>query len=125
MTLIEISGVIEVLIEESSQDAGGSNQGWLTNIAIILLGIFMVVLFGRLRKTASKINSGSGLRQLDPEEIRRLKDTLDKSLVEAEEHFRTYSGVLSTKTALLEELIAQADTRIKALEKQSGETQKE
>lgn len=104
---------------EAGAKAGGSGF-W--QLAMVLLGIGLLGLFGRWRKNRARpLPSAKELRERD-QDPNRYRDAADKAIVEMLEMSRTLNAQVDTKIRLLNRLVKEAEEKTAALEKLLGLT---
>ncbi|MGE4157517.1 MAG: hypothetical protein AB7F75_00290 [Planctomycetota bacterium] len=85
-------------------------------IAAIVLGLFIFCIWVPSRRRRLKVERQAYDEQQRVQNEKRVKESVEGLMVELAETGRTLLGRLETKTALLQELLAQADKSIARLE---------
>lgn len=102
-------------------EAGSKSDGtgfW--QLAMVLLGIGILGLFGRWRKgRARPMVAAKEMRERD-QDPNRYRDAADKAIVEMLEMSRTLNAQVDTKIRLLNKLVKDAEDKTAALEKLLG-----
>lgn len=97
----------------------GKLENWLLPLGIMLLIAWaMMRLANRKRKTGNILSASEQLER--NRQARGMQGDLEQLMVEIEQLARRFSSQLDAKTVHLEQLIAEADERIKKLESLEG-----